>query len=63
MALLIEKLINKKIPDMTTREVITEMKKLKISKTGNYFVRTDIKEKQQAILDKLGVKLPLKIVM
>ena len=63
MALLIEKLINKKIPNMTTREVVTEMKKLKISKAGDYFVRTDISKEQKAILDNLGIKPPMKIVM
>ena len=63
MALLIEKLINKKIPNMRTREVITEMKKLKLSKTGDYFVRTDISREQKTILDNLGIKSPMKIVM
>jgi transposase len=63
LALLIEKLINKKIPDMTTREIITEMKKLKMSKSGNYFVRTDITDKQKRILDKIGIRLPMKVIM
>jgi len=62
LALLIEKIINKKIPEMTTREIITEMKKLKLSKVKELFVRTEITNIQKKILRGLNVEEPAKII-
>lgn len=62
LTLLIEKLINKKIPDMTTREVITELRKIKLSKTKEFLVRTELTEIQQKILSQLGIQEPTKII-
>ncbi len=62
LTLLIEKLINKKIPGMTTREVITEMKKLKLSKAGKYMVRTNLTPTQRKILSQIGLEAPMKVL-
>jgi transposase len=62
LTLLIEKLINKKIPNMTTREVVTEMKKLKLSKVKELFVRTEITNIQRKILRVLDVEEPPKVI-
>ncbi|MFH1585134.1 MAG: IS1634 family transposase [archaeon] len=62
LTLLIEKLINKKIPEMTTREVVTEMKKLKLSKAGKYLVRTNLTPIQRKILSQIGLEAPTKVL-
>ena len=62
LTLLIEKLINKKILDMTTREVITELRKIKLSKVKQYLVRTNLTELQKELLNKLKVQIPTKVI-
>jgi len=62
LTLLIEKLINKKISDMTTREVITELKKIKLAKVKEYLVRTDLSPIQKRLLNELQIELPTKVI-
>lgn len=62
LALLVEKIINKKVPDMTTREVIREIKKIKLSKVKQYLVRTNLSDVQKELLHKLQIELPLKVI-
>ena len=62
LTLLIEKLINKRIPDITTRDVITELKKIKLSKIKEFLVRTDLSDIQKKILKKLEIDIPAKVI-
>lgn len=62
LTLLVDKMINKSIPDMTTRQVITELKKIKLSVSGDCLVRTDLSECQRQILRKLNIDEPSKII-
>jgi transposase len=61
LTLLIEKLINKAVPEMTTRQVITELKKIKLSKTNDFLIRTELTEVQKDILKKLEIQEPAKM--
>ena len=63
LTLLVEKIINKKIPNMTTRQIMTELKKIKLAKTGKYLVRTSLSNIQKDILTKIGVKEPTKVLV
>lgn len=62
LTLLIEKLVNKKIPEMTTRQVINELKKIKLSKVKEFLVRTELNAIQKKILNKLGPDIPTKVI-
>lgn len=62
LSLLVDKVINKSIKDMTTRQVITELKKIKLSVSGDCLVRTDLSDSQKRILRELGVDEPCKII-
>lgn len=62
LTLLVEKVINKKVPDMTTREVITELKKIKLSKVKQYLVRTNLSDLQKELLHKLQIEVPPKVI-
>lgn len=62
LTLLIEKIINKKVSNMTTRKVITEMKKLKIGKVNEIYVRTELSNIQKKILAKLEIEEPQKVI-
>jgi transposase len=62
LAFLIEKRINQEIPDMTTREVITQIKQIKLALSKNFLVRTDITKQQESILKSLNIPIPSKII-
>jgi transposase len=62
LTLFFERFIAGKITDKTAREVFAEMKKLKVSKTGINYIRTDITKAQKKILDVLRIPEPPKIV-
>lgn len=62
LALLVEKIINKKIQNMTTREVITEIKKIKLARSDNFLVRSDLTNIQEKILQSLDIEIPTKIL-
>jgi transposase len=62
LTLLIERIIKKKVNDMSQREVITELKKIKLCKVKDNYVRTDITQIQKDILFRLGIEVPPKVM-
>src|SRR3989338_5497655 len=62
LTLLIERIIKKKVKDMSQREVITELKKIKLCKVRENYVRTDLTQLQKVILSQLGIEVPPKVM-
>lgn len=63
LTLFLERYVMQSIKDKTAREVIEEMKKLRVSKTGTHYVRTDITKEQKDILEKIGLLEPPKVIV
>ena len=62
LALLIERMIKKKVKDASQRKVITELKKIKLCKVKDNYVRTDLTQLQKDILCQLGIEVPPKVM-
>ena len=62
LALLIERIIKKKVKDASQRKVITELKKIKLCKVKDNYVRTDLTQLQKVILSQLGIEVPPKVM-
>lgn len=62
LTLLIERLVKKRINDMTQRQVFTELKKIRLCKVKDNFVRTDLTPTQRKILSGLGINQPPKVM-
>lgn len=62
LTLLIERYIQLKIEDLSAREIFAEIKKIKLSKIKEYYVRTEITKTQKQILSKLSIEEPPKII-
>ena len=62
LTLLIERITKKKVKNMSQREVITELKKIKLCKVRDNYVRTDLTQLQKDILSRLWIEVPPKVM-
>jgi len=62
LTLLIERLIKKEVKGMSQREAIAELKKIKLCKTKEYYIRSNLTELQEKILFQLGIDKPPKVM-
>ena len=62
LTLLIERIIKKNVRQMSQREVVTELKKIKLCKVKDNYVRTDLTQTQQDVLTQLGIEVPPKVM-
>jgi len=62
LTLFFERLIKKRVDCKNIREVLEEMKKLKVCKAKEHYVRTDITKEQEKIIKSLGFIEPPKVI-